>query len=70
MRDRVKAEFEVPDERFRRCGGGRRLGRLHTGCRWTGGPACFPAGRFLVFSAPVTGPGRNCRRKCPGTGAG
>ncbi|GAB3732633.1 SMP-30/gluconolactonase/LRE family protein [Amycolatopsis oliviviridis] len=24
--------------------------RLHTGCRWTEGPAYFPAGRYLVFS--------------------
>ena len=23
---------------------------LHTGCRWTEGPAYFPAGRYLVFS--------------------
>jgi gluconolactonase len=24
--------------------------RLYTGCRWTEGPAYFPAGRYLVFS--------------------
>jgi gluconolactonase len=46
----VKAHFEVLDERFRGCGGDEWLRRLHTGCRWTEGPAYFPAGRYLVFS--------------------
>ena len=50
MRDPVKAHFEVLDERFRRTGGDDTLERLHTGCRWTEGPAYFPAGRYLVFS--------------------
>jgi gluconolactonase len=46
----VKAEFEVLDERFRFCHGDHWLERLHGGCRWTEGPAYFPAGRYLVFS--------------------
>ena len=50
MTDSVPARFEVLDERFRRCRGDRRLEVLHTGCRWTEGPAYFPAGRYLVFS--------------------
>jgi gluconolactonase len=41
--------FEVHDERFR-CNGDDWIQRLHTGCRWTEGPAYFPAGRYLVFS--------------------
>ncbi len=50
MRDSIKAEFEVLDERFRFCGGDVWMQSLHTGCRWTEGPAYFPAGRYLVFS--------------------
>jgi gluconolactonase len=46
----IKAEFEVLDERFRSCDGDQWLERLHTGCRWTEGPAYFPAGRYLVWS--------------------
>jgi gluconolactonase len=48
--DSVKAEFVVLDQRFRRISGDERLERLHTGCRWTEGPAYFPAGRYLIFS--------------------
>ena len=50
MRDSIKAQFEVLDERFRSYGGDGWLERLHTGCRWTEGPAYFPAGRYLLFS--------------------
>jgi gluconolactonase len=50
MREPVKAQFEVLDERFRGCRGDRWLECLYTGCRWTEGPAYFPAGRYLVFS--------------------
>jgi gluconolactonase len=50
MLDRVKSQFEVMDERFASFGGDRWLEQLHTGCRWTEGPAYFPAGRYLVFS--------------------
>ena len=50
MREPVKAQFEVLDERFRRTGGDDTLECLYTGCRWTEGPAYFPAGRYLVFS--------------------
>jgi gluconolactonase len=50
MGDPIKAEFEVLDERFRFFGGDHVLERLHTGCRWTEGPAYFPAGRYLVYS--------------------
>lgn len=46
----VKAHFEVLDERFARVNGDEWMRRLHTGCRWTEGPAYFPAGRYLVFS--------------------
>lgn len=48
--DMVKAHFEVLDERFARVNGDEWMQRLHTGCRWTEGPAYFPAGRYLVFS--------------------
>lgn len=48
--DKIKAHFEVLDERFARVNGDEWLQRLHTGCRWTEGPAYFPAGRYLVFS--------------------
>ncbi|MFI7648986.1 SMP-30/gluconolactonase/LRE family protein [Micromonospora sp. NPDC049460] len=50
MVDRVKAHFEVLDERFRRVNGDEWVERLHTGGRWLEGPAYFPAGRSLVFS--------------------
>jgi gluconolactonase len=50
MQPAIKAEFQVLDERFRRYGGDDSLERLHTGCRWTEGPAYFPAGRYLIFS--------------------
>jgi gluconolactonase len=50
MRDSIKAQFEVLDERFRSCGGDGWMERLHTGCRWTEGPAYFAAGRYLLFS--------------------
>jgi gluconolactonase len=50
MVDREKARFEVLDGRFQAVGGDQWLERLHTGCRWTEGPAYFPAGRYLVFS--------------------
>ncbi|KFZ77800.1 gluconolactonase [Amycolatopsis sp. MJM2582] len=48
--DMVKAQFEMLDERFARVNGDEWMQRLHTGCRWTEGPAYFPAGRYLVFS--------------------
>jgi gluconolactonase len=48
--DRIKTHFEVIDERFRSCQGDEWVERLYTGCRWTEGPAYFPAGRFLLFS--------------------
>jgi len=50
MADMVKARLEVLDDRFRTVGGDQWMQRLHTGCRWTEGPAYFPAGRYLVFS--------------------
>ena len=46
----VAARFQVFDERFAPVGGDDRLEVLHTGCRWTEGPAYFAAGRYLVFS--------------------
>jgi gluconolactonase len=48
--DRIRTELEVIDERFRGCRGDRWVERLYTGCRWTEGPAYFPAGRYLLFS--------------------
>ncbi|MGH6681804.1 MAG: SMP-30/gluconolactonase/LRE family protein [Bradyrhizobium sp.] len=43
--------FEVFDRRFRRLHiPVARLDVLYTGCRWTEGPAYFPAGRYLVWS--------------------
>jgi gluconolactonase len=50
MSNLVRAEFEVLDERFRRVDGDASLEVLHTGSRWTEGPAYFAAGRYLVFS--------------------
>ncbi len=50
MTETVPARFERIDQRFRGVHGDRRLEILHTGCRWTEGPAWFPAGRYLVFS--------------------
>lgn len=47
----LTADFEVRDARFRALVlGNVHVERLHTGCRWTEGPAYFPAGRYLVFS--------------------
>src|SRR3984885_2132236 len=50
VRETITAKFEVLDDRFRIVHGDRQLEVLHTGCRWTEGPAYFPAGRYLVFS--------------------
>ncbi len=50
MTDRIKAQFEVLDERFALCGGDEWLERLHSGSRKTEGPAYFAAGRYLVWS--------------------
>ena len=50
MMEKVRARFEVLDERFARVNGDDWMRRLYTGCRWTEGPAYFPAGRYLVFS--------------------
>lgn len=47
----LTADFEVRDARFPALVHGNvHVERLHTGCRWTEGPAYFPAGRYLVFS--------------------
>ncbi|MGE5287908.1 MAG: SMP-30/gluconolactonase/LRE family protein [Micromonosporaceae bacterium] len=50
MNEMFEAHFEVLDERFRVYSGDQWIERLHTGCRWTEGPAYFAAGRYLVFS--------------------
>jgi gluconolactonase len=47
--DAIRTHFETLDERFS-YGGDKWTQRLHTGCRWTEGPAYFAAGRYLVFS--------------------
>jgi gluconolactonase len=49
MTETIEARFETLDERFG-LKGDKRIERLYTGCRWTEGPAYFPAGRYLVFS--------------------
>src|SRR5581483_6926549 len=49
MIETIEARFETLDERFGPKGD-KRIARLHTGSRWTEGPAYFPAGRYLVFS--------------------
>jgi gluconolactonase len=46
----LSTEFLRLDQRFRRVDGDAFVEELHTGCRWTEGPAYFPAGRYLVFS--------------------
>jgi len=48
--DTVRTQFEILDARFRDIKSDQWMERLHTGCRWTEGPAYFPAGRYLVFS--------------------
>jgi gluconolactonase len=50
MLDAIRTRFEVLDERFQFTSGDQWTQRLHTGCRWTEGPAYFAAGRYLVFS--------------------
>jgi gluconolactonase len=50
VNDTVRARFEVRDERFRSVRGDQWIERLYAGCRWTEGPAYFPAGRYVVFS--------------------
>jgi gluconolactonase len=45
------ADFEVLDERFAACvRDTARVERLADGCRWSEGPAWFPAGRYVVWS--------------------
>jgi hypothetical protein len=39
--DAIDTQFVVLDERFRACGGDRRIERLYTGCRFGG--AQYPA---------------------------
>ncbi len=50
MPDALRTSFEVLDERFSGVDGDGWTQRLASGCRWTEGPAYFPAGRYLVFS--------------------
>lgn len=50
MAELIQTALEVLDERFRAVKGDHWMQRLYTGCRWTEGPAYFPAGRYLVFS--------------------
>lgn len=50
MAELIQTTLEVLDERFRAVKGDHWMQRLYTGCRWTEGPAYFPAGRYLVFS--------------------
>jgi gluconolactonase len=48
--ERVRVELEAADQEAAGLVGDQWLERLHTGCRWTEGPAYVPAGRYLVFS--------------------
>ena len=48
--ERIKARFEVLDERFAKVSGDDWMERIFDGGRWTEGPAYVPAGRYLVFS--------------------
>jgi len=50
MVEKIRARFEVLDERFARVGGDEWMERIFDGGRWTEGPAYVPAGRYLVFS--------------------
>jgi gluconolactonase len=50
MMEKVRARFEVLDERFARVGGDDWMERIFGDGRWTEGPAYVPAGRYLVFS--------------------
>ena len=44
MNEAVQAHFEVLGERFRVYHGDPWIERLHTGCRWTEGPAYWTSG--------------------------
>ncbi len=46
----IPTTFESFDSRMPSALGDRYLVKLFTGCRWTEGPAYFPAGRYLIFS--------------------
>lgn len=47
----IFGDYEIHDDRFRRLIiGHAKLERLHTGSRWTEGPAYHAAGRYLVWS--------------------
>ena len=48
--EKVRARFEVLDERFARVTGDQWMERIFSDGRWTEGPAYLPAGRYLVFS--------------------
>jgi gluconolactonase len=48
--EKIKARFEVLDERFAGISGDQSMERLFDDARWTEGPAYFAAGRYLVFS--------------------
>ena len=50
MTDKIRAEFQVLDDRFAGIGGDRWVQRLFADGRWLEGPAYAPAGRFLLFS--------------------
>jgi gluconolactonase len=50
MVEKIRARFEVLDERFARVGGDEWMERIFDAGRWTEGPAYVPAGRYLVFS--------------------
>jgi gluconolactonase len=50
MVEKIRARFEILDERFARVGGDDWMERIFDAGRWTEGPAYVPAGRYLVFS--------------------
>ena len=47
----AESDYQILDERFRPCiRTSANIERLYTGCRWTEGPAYFPASRTLLWS--------------------
>ena len=68
MSDTVKTKFEILDSRFHDIKGDQWMERLHTGCRWTEGPATSKAVAYAAdphrhLSATPPTPIATCRRR-------
>ena len=50
MTEKIRAEFQVLDDRFAGTGGDRWVERVFSDGRWLEGPAYSPAGRYVLFS--------------------